>query len=285
MAVAFLVYVCQHGPEETIHAAKGTTSPRYKAKMAAAARSGTPYSPPRYGTKEWFADLWTDSLEANTRWRRRRAADKAQARAVDPADLTPSPEPASPGRGGGTGRDPEPRGETQGEIDLPLDDPDQLGSRPGDDADASAANAESSTTPRPNHEPLDPTPTPTDDDRPLATVIPMFKKFNPKENDMSVDANPEVLGLIAAIAHARLCVDACKQLGTAEGEGFIQHLTGEDNGQATIDAASAMQEGFDNTLLEAAKLLAYLEGQLQVKEASDAVAGEHGSKEFMRQGE
>lgn len=263
-------FIVTKGPEDLTHAIKGTTPPRFKAKAAAAAQAGKPYTPPRYGTREWFADLWTDSLEANTRWRRRRAANRAQARA---AALDPSSEPASPGSGGGQdpsktapAPDPQTSSPEEPEIDLALDE-----------------------------EPPAPQPVVGGDESPLAPVIQLFK-FNPKEFPMSVDAAPvteEIAGLMGAIAHTRLCIATCENLGTPGGEDFLEHIRDThidpkdpgNGGQATVDATASLQESFDNTRLEAEKLLAYLEAQLAVKEASNAVGGEHGTKAFMNQGE
>jgi hypothetical protein len=118
-------------------------------------------------------------------------------------------------------------------------------------------------------------------DGPLATVIPLFKSFAPKENDMTIDINPEVQGLQQAIDHAQLMVDACTELGTPGGEAFLAHLEDSDNGERTLDAAYQIQTAFDDALPAAQQLLDLLTNQLTVKDASDAVGGEHGSKSFL----
>lgn len=120
-----------------------------------------------------------------------------------------------------------------------------------------------------------------EDDRPLAPVIPLFKRFAPKEQDMSIDVNPEVQGLQQAIDHAQLMVDACTELGTPGGEAFVNHLLETDNGQATIDAAYEIQAAFDEALPSAERLLQLLTDQLTVKDASDAIGGEHGNRSFL----
>ena len=120
-----------------------------------------------------------------------------------------------------------------------------------------------------------------DDDRPLAPVIPLFKRFAPKENDMSIDINAEVQGLQQAIDHAQLMVEACTELGTPGGEAFVNHLADTDNGQFTIDAAYEVQAAFDEALPAAERLLQLLTDQLIVKDASDAIGGEHGNRSFL----
>jgi len=100
-----------------------------------------------------------------------------------------------------------------------------------------------------------------------------------------IEVNSEIQGLQESIEHARLMLDAAELLGTASGELFISHLRDSDNGPKTIETALNVQEGFDNILAEAEALLDLLEAQLAVKEASDAVGGEHGNKAFFAQGE
>ena len=100
-----------------------------------------------------------------------------------------------------------------------------------------------------------------------------------------IDVNPEVQGLQQSIEHAQLMVDACAALGTDGGEAFIYHLEDTDNGEQTISAAQEVQQGFAELLPAAEALLELLENQLSVKEASDAVGGEHGNKAFLRDSE
>lgn len=256
LTVTFLIYVCQHGPNDAIHAVKGTTPPRYQTKAAAAARRGTTWTAPKYGTKDWFGDLWSDSLATNTDWRRRRAARKARERQLA-KQQTPEPTPAPVPAPGPTCA-PEP------EIDPPLAD-EEVGEQIDPELEIRVQEI--------------------NDDRPDAKIIPLFRKFEKKENDMSIDVNAEVQGLVQAIAHATLMVQAGEELGTPGGEQFLAHLTEADNGEQTIAAASAAQQAFDNAAAEAKALLDMLTAQLAVKEASDAINGEHGSKAFMGQGE
>ncbi|MFG1776595.1 hypothetical protein ACGFIG_09220 [Micromonospora sp. NPDC049048] len=84
--------------EDVTHAVKGTTNPRYelkKAKAKAKAAGQAPPRQPRYGGREWFADLLSDGLEAQTQRRRAKAKDKAQP--VDDMVGVVS-EPAAPAR-------------------------------------------------------------------------------------------------------------------------------------------------------------------------------------------
>lgn len=74
-----LAYFAKQGAEDLVHAVKGTPNPRYELKRerARAAGQASP-SQPRYGTRQWFADLYSDALVAHTEKRRRTAAARAQ---------------------------------------------------------------------------------------------------------------------------------------------------------------------------------------------------------------
>ncbi|MBQ1064454.1 hypothetical protein [Micromonospora sp. C41] len=74
-----IAYFAKRGAEDLVHAVKGTPNPRYELKRERARAAGqVAASQPRYGTREWFADLYSDALVAHTEKRRRAAAAKAQ---------------------------------------------------------------------------------------------------------------------------------------------------------------------------------------------------------------
>jgi hypothetical protein len=97
---------------------------------------------------------------------------------------------------------------------------------------------------------------------------------------MSIDISAEVQGLQQSIEYAKACLEVAEMIGTTGGEDFLAHLAETDNGPATLGSASRVQEVADDLQAELTTLLDLLEGQLQVKEASDAINGEHGNKAF-----
>lgn len=68
MLVIFaLVWLIQNAVVETRHAAAGTTSPRWRAKLA---RLESGARAPRYGSRDFMADFWGDFLQRRTEARR-----------------------------------------------------------------------------------------------------------------------------------------------------------------------------------------------------------------------
>lgn len=70
------------------YAALGKTPPRWQAKLERLRQSGRATDKPRYASRDYFADLWTDALEASTERRRARSARRKAAdldNAVDEA--------------------------------------------------------------------------------------------------------------------------------------------------------------------------------------------------------
>lgn len=61
------VWLIQAGMVETRHAAAGTVSPRWRRKLA---RAGLDGGAPRYGSRDFMADLWGDFLQKRTEARR-----------------------------------------------------------------------------------------------------------------------------------------------------------------------------------------------------------------------
>ncbi len=87
--IALLIWVVswcvKNAVADVKYAALGQTPPRHQLKMARLAAAGNSTTPPRYGSREYFADFAADMLEAKTGKRREMAAKKAQAAKV--ADL------------------------------------------------------------------------------------------------------------------------------------------------------------------------------------------------------
>lgn len=84
-----IIWVVKNAAMDVVHACKGTANPRYELAKAKAKAAGQPSpTPPRYGSREWFADFLSDGLVAQTNWRRERAERKAveKAKAKAPVD-------------------------------------------------------------------------------------------------------------------------------------------------------------------------------------------------------
>ncbi|MGW1059375.1 hypothetical protein [Micromonospora rubida] len=70
-----LTWMFKTAATDVLHAAKGTTNPRYELKKQKAIAAGKPVKvQSRYGTREWAADLYSDALVAHTERRRAKAA-------------------------------------------------------------------------------------------------------------------------------------------------------------------------------------------------------------------
>jgi hypothetical protein len=114
-----IVWLLKNAAMDVMYASSGKPNPRYEAKKAKA-RAGGQSDPAqhRYGSRDWFADLLSDGLQAQTDRRRRKADEKRKARgpvdgdqaggagaqAVDPAQVNqprrvPRPQPGQPGSG------------------------------------------------------------------------------------------------------------------------------------------------------------------------------------------
>lgn len=76
-----LIWVVKNAVMDVACAVTGKPNPRYELKKAKAKAAGqsAPVQP-RYGTRDWFDDLLADGLQAQTEWRRRKAAEKRAAR-------------------------------------------------------------------------------------------------------------------------------------------------------------------------------------------------------------
>lgn len=88
-----LTWMAKTAATDVLHAVKGTPNPRYELKKQRAAQAGQPVKgQPRYGTREWLSDLYSDALAAHTE--KRRAAAKAKGQPVDDiVELVREPRP------------------------------------------------------------------------------------------------------------------------------------------------------------------------------------------------
>jgi hypothetical protein len=115
-ALWLIVWLLKNAAMDVMYAGSGKPNPRYELKKAKARAAGQPDPVQhRYGSRDWFNDLLSDGLQAQTDWRRRKAEEKRQARELAEA------EEAEPDGG--------PGGRPAGD---PVDKP---GARPVDDGD------------------------------------------------------------------------------------------------------------------------------------------------------
>lgn len=228
-----IIWVVKNAAMDVVHACKGTANPRYELAKAKAKAAGQPSpTPHRYGSREWFADLLSDGLVAQTEWRRRRAVEKKRKPVDDMLDVVREFE----------GDRLSPSRRQQATTRAPLDQP------------APAATP----TPQPATEPAE-------DTRPIAPVIYLFP--NTKEIVM---ANSEVTGLQTAIAFAEAAASAHQSFATAGSEGYTGALESFDVSGATVDLAREAQEASTTAAAKWTALDGALKQQLTVKEAYDA---------------
>lgn len=288
-----LTWMFKTAAQDVIYAVRGEPNPRYELKKAKALREGRPAPvAARYGTREWFADLYSDALAAHTERRRAKtalASSEPQTRArpetvddmVDVAGVRPQPDnPATEPDWLTPDRD-EPAGQ-------PVVHDDQhpycvtpcgpnclhhgwqcLRCSGTESGFASQAEAEQSylqhTCPTDN----------TDDGQPLATVIPMFP--NPKEINMS---NAEITGLPTAIAFAQGMANAHRAASSAGGEEYVAALRKFEVGEGTISSVGTAREMSSQAAAAWDRVAAEMGRQTTVKEAYDAVP-DAGNKAFV----
>lgn len=80
-ALWLITWMFKNAAMDVMYAGSGKPNPRYELKKARAKAAGQAEPvQPRYGGRDWFADLLADGLQAQTDWRRKKAAEKRQAR-------------------------------------------------------------------------------------------------------------------------------------------------------------------------------------------------------------
>src|SRR4051812_33752929 len=91
-----IVWIVKNAAMDVSCAVTGKPNPRYELKKARARAAGQALPvQPHYGGRDWCADLLSDGLQAQTEWRRRRAAAKAEQRTeLDGGEPVAAAEPA-----------------------------------------------------------------------------------------------------------------------------------------------------------------------------------------------
>jgi len=255
VAVLWLVvWLFKNAVMDVAHAVKGTPNPRWEAKKAKALAAGRQApARPRYGTREWAADLLSDGLAAQTERRRRKAAERAAERGKpsDPPATAPPEHPA---------------GWTPPGTEPPA-------------APATPPDAAPQVDP-PNH--ANPKPEPVDN-RPTAPVIPLFRDIpKPKENSMTV--NGEVTGLDPAISYSRALARFAGEHGSSGNEGYVGFLADSKVSGVGLQSAHDMQAAFTAAMAAAERHASELEKQKSVQEAYTNVP-DAGDKQFQTNGQ
>jgi hypothetical protein len=302
LAIWLFTWMVKTAAQDVAYAVTGKPNPRYELKKAKAVAAGRPAGQqPRYGTRDWLSDLYSDALAAHTEKRRKKAAVKGQPvdDMLDHAGVTPrqqSQRGASPRRPRPA---PEPTSVVHDDEHPYCVDPcgpdcvrptavnawwrcPRCGERKDGFRDANAAQADSQNNicPKQPTTPDTPATTPDADTQPgeppkLATVIPMFPIM--KESDM---ANAEITGLPTAIAFVEGMANAHRAAYSAGGEQFVAALHGFEVSGDAIGAVERAREQSQVAAASWAAAAAELKKQNVVKEAYQAVP-DAGNKKFV----
>lgn len=263
LAVWVVTWMLKTATQDVAYAVTGKPNPRYELKKQRAAQAGRPAkSQPRYGTREWAADLYSDALAAHTE--KRRKAAKAKGQPVDDmVELVREPRTVP------TQRHPHDPNNTRncptckGEVVLdgrPC--PTCLAEQKRRNAEWEARHEtpEPPVPPRPT-----PQPQPEPDTRPLAPVINLFPDVQQIEKEITMSS--EVTGLPTAVAFADAASSAHQSFATTGAEGYVGAL--ERGGMSGAAVASA-REAMEASGIAADKWAAHralLEQQTTLKEA------------------
>jgi len=248
LIIAWLLIWClKNAASDVAYALQGETPPRYKLRMQRAEMAGNSTRPARYGTRDWFADLWSDALEARTA--RRRADAAAEQRDQTPPQPSVEPAPAT-----------QPAPEPTPQDVRPPPPPNE-------------------PTPAP---PVEPQPTPVPDDRPDARVIPLFPTPKKPTQEEPMTANTiEITGLQSAIEYVNDTAAAHEAHSTAGNEAFIGSLQSFNVTGTTIQLIADAQEASANAADMWRQAATALGEQMTVKEAYDNNP-DAGSQEFVQ---
>jgi hypothetical protein len=315
-ALWLIVWLIKNATMDISYAINGKPNPRYEIKKAKARAAGqaAPVQP-RYGSRDWLADLLSDGLQAQTEWRRRKAAEKrAQRETVDgeeadeldelePGDDTTEPvvhdgEPAftpeterrwawtckhdgCPGKGFAFPTQAEAQAAAAEHLRrVHSGQPDAGAQVTGDDPQTSGAG--DSGAPEPGQQPT-PRPASPPDSGPTAKVIPFPFPNNSQEEPVSTDVNSEVIGLDQSIGYARNLAAFAGEHGQAGNEGYIGHLTQSKVTGDGLSTAHEMQTKFTEAAEAAEAHALELEKQKAVQEAYDNNP-DAGDKSFQQEG-
>lgn len=268
--IAFLlvVWVLKNAAMDVIHAANGTSNPRYEAKKAAAIRAGRRVpTQSGYLTRDYFRDFWSDLLWEKTELRRRRAVGAQPGRApvpqrtVPPINLDERPKPAA-----GPTSTPAP---AAAPAPTPVVAPDAV-VEPVSQPAATAG-------PEPEFEPAAV--------EPSATVLP-FRPYVIKNEEPSMSTttvSSEVYGLTQSLAYANSISRAAADHTAAGNEAYIGHLVSSKVSGICLSSAHDMQEAAGNLEALAARHANELARQIAIQEQYDANP-DAGDKSFQTEG-
>jgi hypothetical protein len=308
ISIYVIAWIITNAVTDTAHAIKGTTNPRYEIKRqkALAAGKAAPKQP-RYGSRDWAADLVSDGLAAQTERRRAKAAKKAEATKKDERpldDLAESvrEEPRRPVAPATVRTDEFPNfvaGEdycdthqmprlkqgVQGSRGvkycpcgpkvtfIPPDGDDDPGQLDPDSLDPKYKDGPYPLPTRPTTEPKD--------TRPDAVI---YQFPNPKKIEKEIRmATSEVTGLSTALAFAQTAADAHASFATGGTEGYTGALAQHGVGDGCIGSAREAQEASSIAAAKWAKHHEDLTAQLNVKEAYQG-SPDAGDKRFLLNG-
>lgn len=259
LIIGALAWLAQNATVEREHARRGTTSPRWQAKLMKMEREGRPGYAPRYGSRDWVADLWGDFLKAKTDARRASVKRKGDSFAERlermreayrklPTSLNPETEVQ--------GESPKPESKVAPEEPTPgyfrakcvnCGDVCFIGDY---DPDGGPVWCKPCRDLYPRRGSV-PTPVPNPDvadkflDALDANVIPIFRKADKEEKeDMTVST--EVTGLDPAIHYAERVAEVHETHAAGGGETYVNGLADAGVGQETLAAVRAAQEATSN---------------------------------------
>lgn len=266
-ALWLIVWLIKNTVMDVSYAISGKPNPRYELKKARARAAGQPLpTQARYGTRDWFADLFSDGLRAQTEWRRRKAAEQAARREPD---QVPDQAPDAALTGELAETDPAPAVVTRPEhVPTPTQPPE----------------------PDPTQEPA-PDQEPPPAFEPPRLIVLKGGAAKPHQPTTTVEEKGEpmatveqvVNGLDQSINYANQLAAVATEHGPAGNEGYINHLVSSQVGGAAVQTAHDMQEAFANAAAAAEAHANELAKQKAIQEGYDANP-DAGDKQFMTQG-
>lgn len=309
LAFLLVVWLLKNAVVDVTCAVKGTPNPRYQAKAANARAMGRrPAAAPRYGSRDYWADLWADYLVEKTEIRRRRAARKRQIR-VDAdrmsatlpwdAPTRPGVDTPVPDSRPRTRPRPDPAAETQTSTDPTRGCTATLFAAPHPyefDLDTASGPAYPEGYEMCGQSADDP----AHQDQAAAgshTEEPTLRAWTPRivRNHEVAAPNPatkgitmtvasgEVTGLDQSIAYADDLARHAGTHGPAGNEGYIGHLLASKVSGACLQSAHDMQAAQEAAQAAAEIHKKHLQQQAAVQEQYDANP-DAGDKDYQQQG-
>lgn len=323
-ALWLIIWLLKNAAMDVSHAVKGTPNPRYELKKAKAKAAGQAApTQPRYGSRDWFGDLVSDGLQAQTAWRRRKADEKRQAREFAESKQQDDAEAVAERGDQESG---EPAGDVVHDGKIPANantgkwswacrktgcpgkgfdfDTEQdatkaadqhrcmnTGSRPAEGVQIRRPGTDRPAPPQtPGSEPGG-APIPEQHDPPRlaapqdgpTATVYPFPTKTQQEDTVSTDVTSEVTGLDQSINYARSLAAFAGEHEASGNEGYIGHLTQRKVIGQALQSAYDMQAAFENARVAAEAHATELEKQRTVQEAYDQ-APDAGDKSYMTEG-